>query len=99
MRLDEGHLVDRLHTENHISDSPKLSFSFPFSPHDARASLYKRLVYSFLVFEMLEGERVRLRSFELSDLDEIMKHWNNMELRNLVGSADRGPVARSEEEE
>jgi len=65
----------------------------------ARASLYKRLVYSFLVFEMLEGERVRLRSFELSDLDEIMKHWNNMELRNLVGSADRGPVARSEEEE
>ncbi|MDH5783664.1 MAG: GNAT family N-acetyltransferase [Candidatus Bathyarchaeota archaeon] len=62
-------------------------------------SLNKRLVYSFLVFEMIEGERVRMRSFELSDLDEIMKHWNNMELRNLVGSADRGPVARSEEEE
>ncbi len=48
---------------------------------------------------MIEGKRVRLRSFELSDVDEIMKHWNNMELRNLVGSVDRGPVARNEEEE
>jgi len=48
---------------------------------------------------MIEGKRVRLRSFELSDLDEIMKYWNNMELRNLVGSADRGPVCRNDEEE
>jgi RimJ/RimL family protein N-acetyltransferase len=48
---------------------------------------------------MIESTRVRLRSWELSDLDEIMKHWNKMELRNLVGSADRGPVARIEEEE
>ncbi len=48
---------------------------------------------------MLEGKRVRLRSFELSDLDEIMKYWNNMELRRLLGSADRGPTARNEEEE
>jgi len=48
---------------------------------------------------MIEGERVRLRSFELSDLDEIMRHWNNLELRNLVGSADRGPVGRNDEEE
>jgi RimJ/RimL family protein N-acetyltransferase len=47
---------------------------------------------------MLEGKRVRLRSFELSDLDEIMKHWNNMELRNLLGSADRGPAGRTDEE-
>jgi hypothetical protein len=39
---------------------------------------------------MIEGRRVRLRSFELSDLDEIMKYWNNIELRNLVGNADRG---------
>jgi RimJ/RimL family protein N-acetyltransferase len=52
-----------------------------------------------VVFKLLEGKRVRLRSFELSDLDEIMKHWNDMELRNLVGSADRGPVCRSDEEE
>ncbi len=48
---------------------------------------------------MIRGKRVRLRSFELSDVDEIMEHWNNMELRNLLGSADRGSVSRSEEEE
>jgi len=48
---------------------------------------------------MIEGKRVRLRNFELSDLDEVMKHWNNLELRNLVGSADRGPVSRNDEEE
>lgn len=59
----------------------------------------KKLVYIFLVSKMIEGKRVRLRSFELSDLDEIMKHWNKMELRNFVGSADRGPVARNDEEE
>ena len=62
-------------------------------------SLYKALVYNFLVFKMIGGKRVRLRSFELSDLDEIMKYWNNMELRNLLGGADRGPVTRNEEEE
>ncbi len=59
----------------------------------------KKVVYGFLVPKMLEGKRVRLRSFELSDLDEIMKHWNNMELRNLLGSADRGPASRNDEEE
>ena len=48
---------------------------------------------------MIEGKRVRLRSLELSDLDEIMKYWNDMELRNLVGSADRGPMSRNDEEE
>jgi len=48
---------------------------------------------------MNEGKRVRLRSFELSDLDEVMRHWNDLELRNLVGSADRGPVCRNDEEE
>jgi len=58
-----------------------------------------RVVYGFLVSKMLEGKRVRLRSFELSDLDEIMKHWNNMELRNLLGSVDRGPASRNDEEE
>jgi len=58
-----------------------------------------RIVYSFLVSDMIEGKRVRLRSFELSDLDEIMRHWNNLELRNLVGGADRGPVCRNDEEE
>lgn len=48
---------------------------------------------------MIEGERVRLRSFELSDLDGIMKHWNNMELRNLLGAADQGPASRNDEED
>jgi len=48
---------------------------------------------------LLEGKRVILRSFELSDLDEIMKHWNSLELRRLLGSVDRGPAARNEEEE
>jgi RimJ/RimL family protein N-acetyltransferase len=47
---------------------------------------------------MIEGKRVRLRSFELSDLDEIMKHWNNMELRNLLGATDQGPASRNDEE-
>ena len=40
-----------------------------------------------------------MRSFELSDLDEIMKYWNSMELRRLLGNVDRGPVARNQEEE
>jgi len=48
---------------------------------------------------MLNGKRIHLRSFELSDLDEIMKHWNNIDLRNRVGSADRGPQSRNDEEE
>ncbi|UCE96757.1 MAG: GNAT family N-acetyltransferase [Candidatus Bathyarchaeota archaeon] len=42
---------------------------------------------------------VRLRSFELSDLDEIMKHWNVRDLRQLLGSIDRGAVSSHEEEE
>ncbi len=48
---------------------------------------------------MIEGTRVRLRSFELSDVDEQLKHWNNLELRNLVGGAAMGPVSRNDEEE
>lgn len=48
---------------------------------------------------MIEDKHVRLRSFELSDVQEIMKHWNNMELRNLVGNADRGPASVNDEEE
>lgn len=48
---------------------------------------------------MLEGRRVRLRSFELSDVEEIMKYWNNVELRRFLGNVDRGPAASNEEEE
>jgi RimJ/RimL family protein N-acetyltransferase len=48
---------------------------------------------------MLEGKTVRLRSVELSDLDEILKHWNSMELRNFVGASFLGPTSRNDEEE
>lgn len=48
---------------------------------------------------LLVGNRVCLRSFELSDLDEIMKYWNVIELRRLLGNVDRGPAARNQEEE
>jgi RimJ/RimL family protein N-acetyltransferase len=36
---------------------------------------------------MFEGEKVRLRSLELSDLDTIMEFWNNLDLRHNVGYA------------
>jgi RimJ/RimL family protein N-acetyltransferase len=47
---------------------------------------------------MIEGRRVRLRSFELSDVRIILKHWNNLALRNLMGKAHEGPVCYEEEE-
>ena len=48
---------------------------------------------------MMEGKAVRLRSVELSDVEELAKGWNNLELRNLVGAASLGPTSRGEEEE
>jgi len=48
---------------------------------------------------MLEGKTVRLRSIELADVDELLKGWNDLELRNLVGAAAQGPMSRWEEEE
>jgi RimJ/RimL family protein N-acetyltransferase len=48
---------------------------------------------------MMEGKAVRLRSVELSDIEELVKGWNNLELRNLVGAAALGPISRGEEEE
>lgn len=48
---------------------------------------------------MIESKTVRLRSVELSDLDVIIKYWNKMELRNLVGASALGPMSRNEEEE
>ena len=36
---------------------------------------------------MFEGEKVRLRSFELSDLEAIMEHWNDLEFRKNTGRA------------
>jgi hypothetical protein len=49
--------------------------------------------------KMMEGKAVRLRSVELSDIEELVKGWNNLELRNLVGAASLGPTSRGEEEE
>ncbi|MGD8545062.1 MAG: GNAT family protein [Candidatus Bathyarchaeota archaeon] len=48
---------------------------------------------------MLVGNRVCLRSFELSDLDELMNYWNRIELRRLLGSVAAGPASRNREEE
>lgn len=36
---------------------------------------------------MFEGEKIRLRSLELSDLDSIMENWNDLEFRHNTGSA------------
>ena len=46
---------------------------------------------------LFEGEKIRLRSFELSDLDAIMEHWNELSIRHHVGSAV--PHSRQEREE
>ncbi|NHJ40296.1 MAG: GNAT family N-acetyltransferase [Asgard group archaeon] len=46
---------------------------------------------------MFEGEKVRLRSLELSDLDEIMKVWNNLKLRKYLSTPL--PFSRNEEEQ
>lgn len=48
---------------------------------------------------MIEGEYVRLRGLELTDVDVFMKHWNNLDLRNFLADADRGPISRAGEEE
>jgi len=44
---------------------------------------------------MYEGEKVRLRSAELSDLDAIMENWNNLKLREYLSL----PMPFSREEE
>jgi RimJ/RimL family protein N-acetyltransferase len=33
---------------------------------------------------MYYGEKVRLRALEMDDLDDILKHWNNLELRQYL---------------
>ena len=45
---------------------------------------------------MYEGKKVKLRSFELSDLDSIMKDWNKIHLRRELGPVV--PHSRSERE-
>ncbi len=49
------------------------------------------------MIHLFEGEKVRLRSFELSDLDAIMEHWNDLETRHNSGRAT--PDSRQEREE
>lgn len=46
---------------------------------------------------MLKGKRVTLRGLELADAEEILKHFNDMELRRFLGGPI--PVAKEEEEE
>ena len=36
---------------------------------------------------MYYGEKVKLRALEMSDLDNIMKGWNNFEMRRFLASA------------
>ena len=49
------------------------------------------------MIQLFEGEKVRLRSLELSDLDAIMKHWNNLETRHNTGRAT--PDSRQDRED
>ncbi|MGQ4912113.1 MAG: GNAT family N-acetyltransferase [Candidatus Thorarchaeota archaeon] len=35
---------------------------------------------------MYDGESVRLRALEMEDLDDIMSHWNDLELRRFLSS-------------
>ncbi len=44
---------------------------------------------------MYLGEKVNLRALELDDLDIIMKHWNNLELRQYLNS--QTPMSRHAE--
>ncbi|MFX0095387.1 MAG: GNAT family N-acetyltransferase [Candidatus Hodarchaeota archaeon] len=46
---------------------------------------------------MFEGKKVRLRSFELADLPDIMKHWNKIHLRRELGPVV--PQSKEEREE
>ena len=41
------------------------------------------------------GEKVRLRALEMEDLDNIMKHWNNLEMRQFL--SNQVPMSRNTE--
>jgi RimJ/RimL family protein N-acetyltransferase len=53
--------------------------------------------FNLIVDLMYSGKKVILRSYEMSDLDVIMKHWNNWGLRRYLGYAL--PISRLSEEE
>ena len=44
---------------------------------------------------MFEGEKVTLRGLEINDVDELMKHWNNKEVRRFLHNIT--PNSRQEE--
>lgn len=46
---------------------------------------------------MLQGKKVRLRGLELEDVDELMAHWNDWELRRFLNAIV--PHSRQEEED
>ncbi len=46
---------------------------------------------------MLEGKRVTLRGLELTDAEEIIKHFNDLEIRQFLGESI--PISKQEEEE
>ncbi|MFX1509291.1 MAG: GNAT family N-acetyltransferase [Promethearchaeota archaeon] len=46
---------------------------------------------------MITGKRIRLRGLELSDTEEILKHFNDVELRRFLGHLI--PISREEEEQ
>lgn len=39
------------------------------------------------MIHLFEGEKVRLRSLELTDLDAMMEHWNDFNIRHNIESA------------
>ncbi len=45
---------------------------------------------------MYYGEKVCLRALEVEDLDDIMKHWNNLEIRQYLNS--QTPMSRQAEQ-
>ncbi|MFW9892297.1 MAG: GNAT family N-acetyltransferase [Candidatus Thorarchaeota archaeon] len=45
---------------------------------------------------MYYGEKVKLRALEMADLDIIMKHWNNLELRQYLDN--QIPMSRHAEQ-
>ncbi len=46
---------------------------------------------------MITGDKIFLRGLELSDVDEILKHFNDVELRQFLGHPI--PVSKDEEEQ
>jgi RimJ/RimL family protein N-acetyltransferase len=46
---------------------------------------------------LITGEHIILRGLELTDVDEILKHWNDVELRRFLGPTI--PVSKEEEEQ